>query len=107
MIEQLLKKVDLSRFPFTIKLWTRRAPYDGHEILVVEMYVNDRDLPGVPNRVTMEFSAWAGFLSEKNEICMLRWILQCVTELVVHEVQECFLYDGVRIFDPHAGEKKT
>lgn len=92
---ELVRRTDISRFGIKMRMeviWrSGRAP-----ALLISMVANDRD---TGEEVTLSFSApmppWFG--PEKGVL----WLRERLAQFLIHELDECMLVDGKRIYDPH------
>lgn len=102
-LAEIAERIDLSRFPIPIRVevklecWTGRPTWDIRTIAKVR----ERDT-GLPLEVTTARVMDATGVDLMKEDGALQAIRQNVRDLVMHELDECFLVDGVRAFDPHS-----
>lgn len=112
--------IDLSRFPLRLQVHMRL----GHVgvTIAVQMRAEDRDAPGKQTRFEaedgvshheLERMAYSfldfGKAKEAGEArkkALVERTLLVVRSIVLHELDECTLVDGERIYDPHIPERR-
>lgn len=107
-LKELVEKIDLSRFPIPVDLQVEE--YTRVAVLKVVLQVKDRET-GVPLRVLTEvpFETDAeynlrvlhGFSPASLALYTLDRIRNTIIRALTHELDECFLFDGKRLYDPH------
>jgi hypothetical protein len=103
-----LASIDLSRFPMPLQLevWRVEVVDIVAPLLALEVWVHsivaDR-VTGSPIKV--KFTGAHTFLVGPGLVhTVARAVREQVREAVLHELDECFLVGGARLYDPHAGE---
>lgn len=94
--DRLLASIELKNFPYRVELERVR------DQLIVTQRVKDRD-DGSPKIVSMPFTIpkrawWLGGALQS-------WVHDCVKTAVLHELDEAFHVDGVRVRDPHKEDR--
>jgi len=69
----------------------------------VRSWVPDRKNPDVPIKIGMR---WESFY-DLPEDEFYKFVHRAIREFEMHEVDEFFLINGVRVFDPHKDDKKA
>lgn len=103
---RVLASIDFSRFPVPIRFsWRFEEEITESLVLKFEMPVFDRDT-GKPSRISTVRSI---SVRDLPYILKLKHLVGLVREEVrktlLHEIDECFLVGGERVFDPHRGEE--
>jgi hypothetical protein len=120
-----IRTLDVSRFPMRMRIELERVELIGPKTvnfqLRVPTKVLDRDKPdppfvlrgeldGVPLCRACRPEAWievvfsfaSTFQVDERLVSTVRgWLHHCLREAVTQELEECMLFDGVRLFDPH------
>ena len=71
------------------------------QITIIHRVVDAETLK--PNIITHSFNTHIA--SFRNPDDFYRWVWDCVRQRVIHEAQEFFLVDGVRVNDPYKHDK--
>lgn len=114
--------IDLSRFP--LKLQVQMQPEQVGVTIVVRMESIDRDAPagsskrarfqaddGVSHEVLERHvfalidSGRAKTATDARKMVLVEFALRFVRSIVLHELDECTLVNGERIYDPHDPER--
>lgn len=99
---QMIDKVDLRHFAFPIKLSVGYGSSEHDIVIRASSWVQDRDT-GRAIEVCREMELRPlGPAGDVDEQAMLYFVRRVIKELVEHEVDEAFHYDGKRVWDPHA-----
>ncbi len=101
--DPLVDSIDVSRFPMKMRIDAYvdnvADAYPIYHVRVI-MRVIERDSDADVEVVYSE-SAPNLYLEDENQ--RLRFIHSVVRKAVDHELDECFVVNGRRIFDPHKG----
>ncbi len=103
-VEEIVSDLDLSLFPVPITLKCVRT---GDSIRVyTRMEVKDRST-GKPTKLENHVLFYDIYYETNEERVqfVLRHLRDMFYKLIMHEVDEAFVYRGVRVFDPHKDEK--
>lgn len=91
----LVAKVDLSGFPVPITI--RLEPGRWETTIVFSMRVKDRTTGKEGPLLSLNVPpSWIA-----DERAGLDWLRRMLRDFVLHELDECLLFGGVRVFDPH------
>lgn len=114
--------IDLSRFP--LGLAVRFQPHPFHVEIQVKMVVIDRDAPaGSTQRMAVgtaelvshdQIEQIAEYIARDNIVewrvarkqALIERALLFVRSIILHELDECTLVDGKRIYDPHTERRR-
>ncbi len=99
-IRSLLARVDLSRFPIPLNVTVQK--FTTGVGIFMNMHVADRDRPDWKRQVWNTLESQNVMEWGQREI--LRWVRDTAHNLITHELDECLLFDGRRVFDPHADD---
>lgn len=109
-VRPIVEKIDLSGFPLKIELEVR-VPWLPNEFsvnVVAKLEIKNRETrePCTLSVVRTVYALRAGgeASGELTEEHILAAIRSAVRGVLEHELDECFLFDGKRPFDPHAKE---
>lgn len=100
-VAALLPRIELRRWPWRINV---QPGFTADQLITVTEHVLDRD--------TGEEIALGGMLYDPpppetaTDAELVLWIHAQLRKHVLHELDEAFLVDGVRVFDPHALEEQ-
>ena len=104
LLDEIIKMIDLSRFPLPITLKVVQA-YGFH--LHITMISRNRD---TNQSITVEqrssFPPYVEFKSRYEIQRIIEWIKDQILLAIKHELEEHFLFNGKRVFDPHAPERR-
>lgn len=117
------KAIDLSRFPLVLELHLQ--PRSTFVEVMVRMAVVDRDAPagnkermwvGTSETFSHDRLEWYGrYLHDTGrvktgpeswEMAIVEQVLIFIRSIVLHELDECTLVNGERIYDPHIPERR-
>lgn len=91
-----METVELNHFPIPLNIFVEE--YDYIYNVRVNMYVRDREDPKKEILLTFTHNYFRDDFSRPEAIRhMLHYAM-------THEIDECLLVDGKRIFDPHVNE---
>lgn len=103
---EMLKKVELKNFPVPIRI--------AAELMIAEFMIHVGISYWAPDRVTgkriqiaREETIRPQSLpgdNPKNPYALF-WLRRTLHEMMAHEIDEAFLFDGVRVYDPHVNER--
>jgi hypothetical protein len=108
---EVLDRIDLRRFPMPITIRPQKYldTFEVRTTVVIKMSVTDRDLVTprdalvtVPLSVRWEYRSRSQYA---RDLAMA--IYAAVRQCVLHEVAECFEYEGRLIDDPHTSGINT
>src|SRR5215831_4459749 len=110
LVDEVISKVKMEHWPSPIKLSTSmssRILSDAIEI-TLSMSVTDVDT-GFPTTVfNIQHISCNLILKARNPIMFVVSMLhKQILDAIRHEVDECFTYEGIRIFDPHKENKNA
>lgn len=105
LLEDVLHRIDVSRFSVrSMKPSFRHS--NGLYTLSVTTDVNDRET-GKPTEVVFNHQIDPRIIEQfRPKDIFLRIIRDYFGEVLMHELDECFLYRNKRIFDPHKGKQR-
>ncbi len=97
-VRDVIRNIDMAAFVVPVRL-----EYLAYEIRI-EIQVRDRatgeKIP-LQQRVNFQPFYFQGMEPNKVEYHVLERIRYALKQLLTHEVDECLLYRGQRVFDPH------
>lgn len=94
-----IAKVDLTRFPMSIRVESFTQVFGGLALWLTANVVN-RDEPGKTIPLTSQ-RVLPAYSTEERAFDFIR---ACARDFIIHELDECILVDGKRIYDPHPPE---
>jgi hypothetical protein len=98
--DELVEAVQVKNPPFQIRLsWQDRSHAFGDIVLDIAAEVRDRET-GVPR--TVRLSASLDALALRDEQWAIRWAMDAIRKVFIHEYEECFHWKGARLLDPHS-----
>lgn len=97
-VPALVKRIEIRNPPFPVELTCHRQVTVGGWLVHVTWKVPHRDNP----MKLVEIGCYAMIKDHDSEMYALMEIEDRIRGAFVHEFQECFHIDGVRIRDPHA-----
>ena len=102
-LKGVLDRINLRHPPFPIRLVLRDPSAHGVELAII-CTVRDRDT-GQPRDVAEVAMMSPHAVLDFDDDTLIERLMDRLTEIGVHEMREMFHVDGVRRFDPHAGER--
>ncbi len=97
--------IEIKNFPATIELWIDKdmfgvlqPSYPIQVVMYGRMKIRHRDT-GIDDYINVSRQVHVG--SNYDEESIARTAYGICKELLLHELDECFYVNGVRIFDPH------
>jgi hypothetical protein len=99
-----VRKVELSGFPVRIQLVACRDEYLDAMRLQASMDVKCRDT-GAPICTYMVETISMEGVAQLSRNAAVRLVHDFLRRLLVHELDECFLVNGVRVYDPHENDR--
>jgi hypothetical protein len=91
----LVEQLDLTRFRYPVRFRLTEELFDIGIAMLVEL--NDRDTGELQQAQIVGRISKAGL----DERLLLRVLRQMLHEFARHEVDECLLVRGLRVYDPH------
>ncbi len=95
----LLPRIELRRWPWRIDV---RPGSTTDQLVVVTEHVLDRDTGEPAQLGGMLYDAPPPETATDAELVL--WVRDQLRKHVLHELDEAFLVDGVRVCDPHGGD---
>lgn len=99
----IIKTIKLNTYPIPLRIEVLRDAHNRPECyLWIQMYVRSRG--------NARFKIWVGYLGvvakrTSAKLAVAAQVSRMVKKLVTHEVDECLMMDGVRVFDPHVKKR--
>lgn len=93
--KEILKFINLDRFPIPIQL--ECSPGYSEFRLITSLQVKSIET----NEMIWIRSSVSVDISNFDQRDFLKFVQKQVHFMVVHELDECFMVEGMRIFDPH------
>lgn len=98
--------IELKGFPVNIEMWVERDIYDGRMFLHCKMPIADRDSGKADFLHTVSVDAPSSDLAwAADPARAVAFVHKTLRSMLLHELDECFVVDGKRVFDPHAPMK--
>jgi len=103
-LQEIIYKVDLSRFPFPVRLTAVGPNID------VAASVQDRRT-GKLIQLNFFFNDTTRFVDSDDTYYYtledgIGWIYYCLSKVLEHELDETFIVAGERVFDPHLDDSR-
>lgn len=107
--EKLVNRIYF-QWAFPVKLCVTTDPllWNGRlrQTLHIEMTVPNRELGKAHEELTLNF-VYAVPSVQWSETSALNFVRFCLGQSFMHEIDESFYVDGVRVYDPHAPTERS
>jgi hypothetical protein len=100
-VRRVLGRIELTGTLRVLQLMVGCTEEHDTVLIWVQARVPPRDDPDAASRITISHSTRIPTTARAPDDAIVREVHKLIASLLVHEVAEGFVYEGVRLFDPH------